>query len=190
MIRTITAERDKAETETMVLERELVIKENQLRELKSENQEKGMREHLKDLLENFDSQDDLKKREIIQLIIPKAIVYKDNKLKLWVRSNLGDRPTRDLTARCSESEFSEDFGHGVASYRPPVGMEQKGDLNFSEKHNCNDSVEGSVQAAFSSSPSSSSSSALSHLEESGSSELEMAGWTGLFPTVSVQPAIG
>lgn len=72
VIRTITAERDKVETESLVLERELATKENQLRELKSENQDKGMREHLKDLLENFGSQNDLKKRDIIQLVLPET----------------------------------------------------------------------------------------------------------------------
>ena len=36
-----------------------------------EEKDKKIRDYLKDLLENFDSQKDLKKRDIIQLIIPK-----------------------------------------------------------------------------------------------------------------------
>ena len=89
VIRTITEERDKAQTEILLLERELVFKEERLRELKEDRKDKEMREHLEGLLKNFDSQDDLKKREIIQLIIPKAIVHKDNKLEIWVRRDLG-----------------------------------------------------------------------------------------------------
>lgn len=181
VIRTITAERDKAETETMLMERELANKENQLRELKSENQEKGMREYLEDLLENFDSQKDQKKRDTIQLIIPKSIVHKDNKLEIWVRRNLGSKPSRVLTDCGSESEDAADFGRASASYRPPVGMEQSGASNFSGTLDFCESADlwsygRSVQAAVS------SSSGLSHLEESGSSELKMAGWTGFPPT--------
>ncbi len=167
VIRTITAERDKAELETMLLERELMNKENQLRELKSENQEKGMREYLEELLENFDSQKDQKKRDIIQLIIPKAIVHKDNKLEIWVRRDLGGKPSGNLTECDSHSpEDAPDFGRRSASYQPPVGMEREG---FSE---CVEKTESEGHLAFS---------GLSHLEESGSSELKMAGRTGLEP---------
>ncbi|HEY8269955.1 MAG TPA: recombinase family protein [Pseudobdellovibrionaceae bacterium] len=172
VIRTITAERDKAETETMLLERELANKENQLRELKSENQEKGMREHLEELLENFDNQEDKKKRDIIQLIIQKAIVHKDNKLEIWIRRDIGSKASKNLTGCASQP----DFGHECASYQPPVGMERRGDLIFS---NSGDSIIGSEDSEVSGVFTASSN--LSRSEESGSSELKMAGWTGIQP---------
>ena len=62
VIRTITQERDKAETEVLVLERELATKESRLSELKGQSRDKGMRDHLKEVLENFDEQDDIRKR--------------------------------------------------------------------------------------------------------------------------------
>ncbi len=170
VIRTITAERDKAETETLLLERELANKENQLCELKSENQDKGMRDHLEKLLENFDSQEDLKKRDIIQLIIPKTIVRKGNKLELWVRRELGTPTPQSLRNKSSCGSVS-DFGHEGASYQPPVGMEKNGLFNFLKTEESGDCLVKPPLPL----------SGVSHLEESGSSEFGMAGyfWTTL-----------
>ncbi len=72
----------------------------------------------------------------------------------------------------STAHATADFGHASASYQPPVGMEQSGTLNFSGNLNFS---EESLLARVS------PSSGLSHLEESGSSEVKMAGWTGLEP---------
>lgn len=168
VIRTITAERDKAETEVLVLERELANKENQLLELKSENHDKGMKQILEELLENFDSQEDKKKRDIIKLIIPKIIVHKDNKLTVYVRRDLGGKPSRTIAACGSES----DFGHEWASYQSPIGLERKNISNFVGAF---DFKEDSVQTTdvFQSD--------LSHLEESGSSGMKLAERTGLEP---------
>jgi DNA invertase Pin-like site-specific DNA recombinase len=105
VIRTITAERDKAETEVLVLERELANKENQLRELKSENHDKGMKEILEELLENFDSQEDKKKRDIIKLIIPRIVIHKENKLTIYVRRDLASKSSRTITACGSRADF-------------------------------------------------------------------------------------
>ena len=167
VIRTITEERDKAQTEVLLLERELTFKEGRLRELKDDRKDKEMREHLDGLLKNFDSQDDLKKREIIQLIIPRAIVYKDNKLELWVRRDLGGKQT-NREANCGRES---DFGHGAASYSAGTEHGTHMEINFLEK------IEGGKEPE----PSFSYRSGLSHLEESGSSESKMAGWTGLEP---------
>ncbi len=68
-----------------------------------------MREYLEELLENFDSQTDLNKRDIIQLIIPKVVVHKDNKLEIWIRRDLGSKPSRAETECGSESEVTADF---------------------------------------------------------------------------------
>ena len=160
VIRTITAERDKAEIEILLLERELANKENQLRELKSEDQDKKIRDYLKDLLENFDSQKDLKKRDIIQLIIPKIIIHEDNKLEIWVRRDLGEKSFQ-LIDSSSNTEYIEGFGQKKASCQPLAGMVTK-KSRFSEK-----STLAVVSSSF----------GLSHIEESGSSELELAGWT-------------
>jgi hypothetical protein len=160
VIRTITEERDKAQTEIMLLERELVFKEERLRELKDERKDKEMREHLEGLLKNFDSQDDQKKREIIQLIIPRAIIHEDNKLELWVRRDLGNRRIDRETICGTES----DFGRSTASYSAGAKHGNDADINFSESRGIGTNRSG-----------------LSHLEESGSSEYELAGWTGLEP---------
>lgn len=56
-----------------------------------------------------------------------------------------------------------DFGRARASYQPPVGMEREGVSNCLEK------TKSEGHSAFS---------GLSHLEESGSSELKMAGQMG------------
>tara|TARA_B110001454_G_scaffold28073_1_gene27461 strand:+ start:62297 stop:64204 length:1908 start_codon:yes stop_codon:yes gene_type:complete len=128
VIRTISIERDKAETETQFLERDLVNKENQLRELSSEHQEKGLRDYLEQVLENFDNLDDNKKREIIHTIIPKIEVVPKNKLRLHIRTDFRGDSRKWNDGKRSESNF----GHEVASYRPPVGMEQSGGSDDSE----------------------------------------------------------
>ena len=180
VIRTITTERDKAETEVLILERELATKENQLCELKSENQGTGMRDRLKELLEKFDTQGELKKRDIIHLIIPKIIVQKDNKLEIWVRRDLGSKPAKFLT----NVSFESDFGYGSASYQPTAGVEKKGFSNFLGKHGFEGAKVQNDCVAVSGSPCGGVSSGLSHLEESGSSECELAGLTGLEPAAS------
>ncbi len=114
-----------------------------------------MREHLDGLLKNFDSQDDLKKREIIQLIIPRAIVHQDNRLELWVRRDLGGKQNNHETNCGRES----DFGHGATSYSAFAERGSHTDINFS-------GTIGTGTGTLS------NRSVLSHLEESGSSESE------------------
>ena len=89
------------------------------------------------LLENFDQQKDLKKRDIIQLIIPKAIVKKDNKLELWIRKDLekyGDKigtarhPIDSESNKCNASSAR----HEVSSYPSSMGLEQNENLKFFE----------------------------------------------------------
>jgi DNA invertase Pin-like site-specific DNA recombinase len=120
VIRTIGLERDRAETEIQLMERELANKENQLRELNSDKNGKGIKDYLEQVLENFDSQDDNKKREIIHTIIPRIQVLPKNKLLLHVRTDFrGEGRAWDQGKR-----HGPDFGHGVSSYQPPVGMEK------------------------------------------------------------------
>lgn len=180
VIRTITSERDKAETENLVLERELATSEKQLGELKLENQDKAMRTNLESLLKNFDKQEDKKKRDIIHLIIPRIVVHEDNKLEIWVRRDLskksGGNFSRGQEKFGCESKVTgtwgaaqgvkNHFGQGVASYQSEknsvIGLEQNGLIKFSG------------EKKFFEFPASSSSEGLSHLEESGSSEYQMA----------------
>ncbi len=109
VIRTITQERDKAETELLVLERELAIKEIRLKELSTQNQEKDMQEHLGEVLQNFDEQSDLKKRNIVHLIVARAIVHPGNKLELWIRRDLGSSRNSKLSAERTEYNNTHEF---------------------------------------------------------------------------------
>lgn len=100
-------------------------KENRLCELNSDQEGKGLKDYLEQVLETFDSQGDNKKREIIQTIIPRIQVVPKNKLRLHIRTDFrsGNSGAKNSTA---------DFGHGVASYLSPTGLEQKGkNLNLS-----------------------------------------------------------
>lgn len=122
VIRTIGLERDRAETEVQLLERQLANKETQLRELTSEHKDKGLKDYLEQVLENFDNQDDSKKRLIVHTIIPRIEILPKNKLRIHIRTDF--RGETDPWGRHEHGK--SDFGHGVSSYQPPAGMEQGG----------------------------------------------------------------
>src|SRR5262249_17327559 len=92
VIRTISLERDRAETEIQMLERELANKERQLSELTSDRKERSLIEHLQAVLENFDTETDSKKREIIHTLMPRIVVLRKNKLQLHLATDVGGRP--------------------------------------------------------------------------------------------------
>ena len=144
----------------------MVNKENQLRELSSEHQEKGLRDYLEQVLENFDNLDDNKKREIIHTIIPKIEVVPKNKLRLHIRTDFRGDSRNWSGGKRGESSF----GHGVASYQPPVGTEQ----------NCgSDDLEADIKL----SDFSKTAEPKEAVAPGGnfSSRGKMAGWTGLEP---------
>ena len=124
IIRTIGLERDRAEIDIQMLERHLANKENQLSELTSDKQEKGLKDYLVEVLKTFDTQDDAKKRLIIQTIIPRIELLPKNKLRLHIRTDFRDN-TRHR--QLSNDNSKTDFGHRGASYQPPVGLETRGE---------------------------------------------------------------
>lgn len=69
-----------------------------------------MTENLDRILENFDSQDPIKKRHLIEMIVARVIVHKQNKLELWIK---------------------KDFGRERASYSAMAEPGSEGSLNFS-----------------------------------------------------------
>jgi len=103
VIRTLGLERDRAETEIQILERELANKESRLDELSTGRKQYGLKEYLDQVLESFDTQADNKKREIIHTIIPKIEVLRANKLRLHVRTDFRGEFSSSSSNKCGES---------------------------------------------------------------------------------------
>lgn len=121
-IRTIGVERDRAETEIQLLERNLVNKENQLCELSSDQKGNGLKDYLEQVLKNFDNEEPHKKRLIVHTIIPRIEVLPKNKLRLHLRTDFRG----EFGSSGNNKRKNSDFGHGGASYQPLVGVEQGG----------------------------------------------------------------
>ena len=177
VIRTISIERDKAETELTVQERELVHKETRLQELKSQSQEKDLKTYLSETLKNFDELEDFKRRDIIRLIIPRAIIHKANKLELWIRQDLGSKGSKNQNLCGSES----DFGYTNPSYSAAAERGFSADRISCESSDFSKTgLENPGPFCGGAISSSASFLAVTH-EERSSSKVKMAGWTGLEP---------
>ena len=88
-----------------------------------------MKQQLEALLQNFDEQEDIKKRSIIQLIIEKAIVHPNNKLELWIR--------REIDSKNSVSNF----GHKKSS------LAEAKELNSSDSNVSFSSISNPIESS-------------------------------------------
>ena len=136
IIRTLTEEKDAAKKEALLLQRQLDTLEIKKKSILDEKKGPALAVKIKAVIKTLDQKSDVEKRQILQSIVKKVVVYGKSKIELILVGS-SDEHCGGLSTNGNGGKVLN-FGNKSSSYSAPLNMESrnlKEELKFSEKSN-------------------------------------------------------